>query len=170
LTQVNGHAATGSDALLGGKLMNKPQIWYVIADAGRARVMRQREDAVGYVTELELEATTVHRRSRDLGTDRPGRTGESATAARHALAPRVDFHTNAKADFARELAGILNEQGAGQSFDSLVLVAPARFLKQLRERLQPRVRERILAELPKDLTKVPSVELGNHLATLLKAA
>lgn len=144
--------------------MKKPTIWYLIADGARARVVHRQEFASGYTTELELESIEAHRPSREIGSDRPGRVGESASPARHAMEPRQDPHEAAKKAFLHEVAAALDRIDG--NFDRLVLVAPARVLPELRAALPPRLREKVSEELAKDLTRTPIGELGEHLPKL----
>jgi protein required for attachment to host cells len=141
--------------------MKKPTIWYVIADGARARIVHRQETASGYEVEFELESSDAHRPSREIWADRPGRAGESASPARHAMEPRQDPHEAAKRAFVHEVAGALDRRHG--KFDRLVLVAPARLLPELREALPAKLREKVSDELAKDLTRTPLGELGEHL-------
>jgi protein required for attachment to host cells len=141
-------------------------IWYVVADGGRARFVQRRDGDGPFITGQEIESAAIHRASHELGTDRPGRTYESAASATHAVQPREDLHAAAKKTFAHEVAAALNEAGSLEKFDRLVLVAPVRFLGELRTALDPATQRRVAAELQKDLTKVPDADLATHLAGL----
>ena len=66
--------------------MKRAKIWYVIADGGRARFV-ERDDGGAFRTVSSLVAAELHKRSHDLGLDRPPRTKESASPARHAIEP-----------------------------------------------------------------------------------
>jgi hypothetical protein len=70
--------------------MKHARIWYIIADGGRARFV-ERDEAGAYRTVLGFVAAEMHKRSRDLGLDRPARVKESANSARH-VEPRRDLH------------------------------------------------------------------------------
>ena len=72
--------------------MKPAKIWYVIADGGRARFLTRDENGV-FRTVVSFVASELHERSHDLGLDRPARVKESANAARHAIEPRRDLHT-----------------------------------------------------------------------------
>lgn len=62
--------------------------WIVVADAAQARVFAtSRAGALRQV--VDLRNTGLHRHARDAGTDRPGRSIDSAGAARRAEEPRV---------------------------------------------------------------------------------
>jgi protein required for attachment to host cells len=143
--------------------MKPSRIWYVIADGGRARFVAQ--DANGaFRTVLSFVATDMHKRSSDLGRDRPARVKESANAARHAVEPRRDLHEAAKEDFIALVAEeIAAEHGNGQ-FDQLVLVAPPKVLTELKQSLSKPMAALVLNDLQKDLTKVPDHDLTEHLA------
>lgn len=145
--------------------MRHLKVWYVIADGGRARIV-ERDEFKAYRTQREVVSTDVHRRSRDLDSDRPGRAYESAAPGSHALAPRADAHQAVKREFAHELAAILNEEGAGNGVDRIVLVAPVRILPEIENALDKAVRQKISAKIQKDLTNVPNPDLDRHFADL----
>jgi protein required for attachment to host cells len=137
--------------------------WVVIADGGRARVVVRRETEPRYSTLRELMSVAEQAPSRELGADRPGRSRESATTARHAIEPRSDPHELAKQAFAQEIAQLLNEASAANEFDRIILVAPPHVAATLRHGLGKAVQAKIAGELSKDLTKVPDHELSRHL-------
>ena len=143
--------------------MKHARIWYVIADGGRARFV-ERDEAGAYRTVLGFVAAEMHKRSRDLGLDRPARVKESANSARHAVEPRRDLHEAAKEDFVKLVAEKLDaEHGRGQ-FDKLVLIAPPRVLTELKQMLSKPMAKLVVDGLQKDLTKVPDHDLTEHLA------
>ena len=78
--------------------MKRAKIWYVIADGGRARFV-ERDDGGAFRTVSSLVAAELHKRSHDLGLDRPPRAKESASPARHAIEPRRDLHQASKEEF-----------------------------------------------------------------------
>jgi protein required for attachment to host cells len=143
--------------------MKKAKLWYVIADGGRARFVEQ-DDGGAFRTLSNFVSTELHKRSEELGRDRPARVQESAASARHAVEPKRDLHDAAKEDFIRtvgaELAGLQKEG----SFDELVLVAPPGVIRELKDALSKPVAERVVRELHKDLTKVPDHDLTSHLS------
>ena len=144
--------------------MKHAKIWYVIADGGRARFV-ERDERGAYRTVLSFVASELHKRSRDLGLDRPARVKESVTPARHAIEPRRDLHEASKEDFVKLVAEQLDaEHGRGQ-FDSLVLVAPPGVLTELKQSLSKPIGKLVAGNLQKDLTRVPDHDLTEHLAT-----
>jgi protein required for attachment to host cells len=142
--------------------MTNAKLWYVIADGGRARFV-ERDENGAFRTVLSFVASDMHKRSSDLGRDRPARVKESANTARHAVEPRRDPHEAAKEDFIALVAEeIAAEHGSGQ-FDGLVLVAPPKVLTELKHKLSKPLAELVVDDLQKDLTKVPDHDLTQHL-------
>ena len=140
--------------------MKHPRTWYIIADGGRARFV-ERDETGAYRTVLSFVAADMHKRSRDLGLDRPARVKESANAARHAVEPRRDLHEAAKEDFIALVAEDI-EDGRDQ-FDRLVLIAPPRVLTELKQKLSKPIAKIVVSDLQKDLTKVPDHDLAKHI-------
>jgi protein required for attachment to host cells len=143
--------------------MKHARIWYVIADGGRARFV-ERDERGAYRTVLSFVAADMHKRTRDLGLDRPARVKESANSARHAVEPRRDLHEAAKEDFIALVAQEIEAGHGRDQFDSLVLVAPPGVLTELKTNLGKPLATLVVGDLQKDLTKVPDHDLTEHLA------
>ena len=150
--------------------MKRPITWYVVADGGRARIVqkraRQGDRPEAFDTLRELVSADLHHATHEFGTERPGRTRESATSGRHAVQPRQDLHRAEKQNFAREVAALLSEASQRDEFDTLVLVAPAHVLSDLRQALDGPTQRKITVQLQKDLTKVPNADLAKHFTGL----
>ena len=132
--------------------MKKTRTWILVADGARARILQSEGWGTG-LTPVPGQAREMNNPpTREQGTERPGRVQESANSARHAMAPRVDWHRYEKHLFAAELAGVLNRAGHEKAFDRLVIVAPPSTLGDLRAKLDKNTRKRVTAELDKDLT------------------
>lgn len=146
--------------------MKATTTWVLVADGARARFFRSEGWSSGLAPALD-DADHPSRPSREIGSDRPGRVVESADGARHALAPRVDWHEYEKHLFAKSIAEILNEAATGERYDRLVLVAPPKTLGELRAALGKSARERLVAAIDKDLTKASLDELIRHLEAVV---
>lgn len=145
--------------------------WVLIADGARARIFVQAAPGGTLEPVLKEEDTKSRLHTRELGTDKPGRTHERiADGSRHALAPRVDWHVFEKQLFAKKMAKILDQGAAQKSYDRLVLVAPPKALGELREAIGKAARESVVKEIAKDLTPVPPHELPAHLEDALRFA
>ncbi len=101
--------------------------------------------------------------TREQGTDSPGRARPSLGAARSAM-DEVDWHHLAKERFAAELAEALYRHAHAGSFEQLVIFAPAKVLGNLRKAFHAEVLERVVAEIPKELTSHPVAEIERRIS------
>jgi protein required for attachment to host cells len=147
--------------------MKPVRTWILIADGARARIVRNEgpgrgvEAVDGGLFEREAHAT------REIMSDRPGRAFDSAGAGRHAMELPTDPAREEKRHFAETLAAHLDDAVGKNTFDRLIVVAAPGTLGDLRAALSEKVRERIYAELDKDLTKVPNDKLASHLGDVI---
>ena len=143
--------------------------WILIADGARARVLAQEKDFAALEPAFEDEEITGTRaQSKEIASDRPGRSFDSGGEGRHAMEPPTDPQRYAKFEFARDLAERLEDAVHRGRFARLVLIAAPKTLGDLRELLPEAVKAKVVAEIDKDLTKVPRPELGKHLGEVLK--
>jgi protein required for attachment to host cells len=149
--------------------MKHPRTWYVVTDGGRARILQKRDAEDAFDTYREFVSANIHRHTHELGTERPGRTHESASSAHHAVQPRNDLHRTDKRNFVYEVATALNEANTRDEFDRLILAAPAHALGELNHALDAPTQRKIAAQLQKDLTNVPNADLAKHFANLSDA-
>jgi protein required for attachment to host cells len=149
-------------------MAKRPVTWFVLTDGSRARILKHRAEGPGYEVLEEFESPDARVPSREIMSDRPGRVQESAYTGHHAVDARHDAHRERKDAFARQLAHRLNEAATDSLFHALILYAAPRTLAILRETLEDAARDKIKAEVPKDLTKVPLADLPRHVAELTK--
>jgi protein required for attachment to host cells len=83
------------------------------------------------------------------------------------MEPRTDPHLVEEERFARKIVTVLDQAARRQRFDRLVLVAPPKLMGMLRGLLPPNLMDKVGGELTKDLTKIPSHELPEHLEPIL---
>ncbi|MBX6322452.1 MAG: host attachment protein [Rhodospirillaceae bacterium] len=140
--------------------------WIIVADGSRGRILSNAGPGTGLSLVAEHEAPQARAHTAELGSDRPGRTADSMTPARHAMEPRVDWQRQEKERFVARLAEEI--AAARERYDRLVLVAPPRVLGELNRRLDEATRARIVGTLAKDLTWVPLPELAPHLDDVVK--
>ncbi|MGC1407964.1 MAG: host attachment protein [Acetobacteraceae bacterium] len=142
--------------------MAKPLILrIVIANGEHVRFAQPDVDNV-LRTIGSLDSASAHLRSRDIGSDRPGRSFESGTVARHAVAPRHDLHEMEKKKFVHLIGEQINAASGRDEFDELLLVAPPRALSELRAALDAATQVKLIGTLEKDLVKTPDHELSPH--------
>ncbi len=144
--------------------MKPIKTWILVADAAQARIFENQGPGKG-LHELPGEAVSqTIPPTRDLGTDRPGRTHGSSGSERHSMAPRADWHEQTKENFAKALGTHLNDAHINQSFDRLILVAPPKTLGQLRDTLTTQTANVVTAEINKDLTTHTQEDIEKHVA------
>ncbi|UEM25302.1 host attachment protein (plasmid) [Skermanella mucosa] len=142
-------------------------IWFVLVNGAKARVLRYRSSHPGEFESVhEEESREAAMAAHDLVTDRPGRSHESASPLRHAI-EGSDPHEAAMARFETGVADMVNRAASQDRFDGLVLVAPPRVLGRMRQALDDRARERLILEEGKDLLGLPDAELKPRLSALV---
>ncbi len=131
---------------------------FVVADGEHVRFVRPAGDNALH-SETRLDSEAAHKRSSDLGSDRPG-----------AMVPRHDPQDLEKAKFARAIAEQLNAGSAEDVFDELVIVAPPHTLAAVRGALNTTTAAKVVGSLAKDLVKVPDNELWPHVREWVRPA
>ncbi len=149
--------------------MKSNRTWIVIADGSRAKVLEVQGREFGISTVDDMSVAMDLPPNRDLQSDRPGRSFESANSSRHAVESRIDPHRELKRTVAKMTVDNLNHALKDGRFDRLILVAPPTMLGDLRDALTPPLLEKVTAELVKDLVKVPLHELAKHFDELQEA-
>lgn len=142
--------------------------WVLVADGARAQIFARH----GSAPDLEPVATRTCAASRepkrDHFCDRPGRSFESASPTRHALATPSDPRRLTRRRFAKELAALLEQGRRQHAYDRLILVAPPPALGDLRASLSPACIRLICAEIGSDLTRTPLAHLSARLGASKK--
>ncbi len=138
--------------------------WIVVADSSRARILKS-APANG---QMEVVASLVHPESRlkdtELISDRPGRVhGGPAGPKSGADSGSESAHDREADRFSREVVQELQKGSDRHDFDSLVLVAPPRFLGRLRSHLGP-LESAVTETLALDLTQVRDLDLPDAIA------
>lgn len=137
------------------------QALILVGDGRKALFLRN----LGTATEPRLGVETSFAQenpaTRDQGSDRPGRTF-TPTGGRAGFG-NSDWHEFAETEFAETVAETVTNLVRGQDIRHLVVVAPPRTLAVLRDAWPNDISQRIIAELPKDLTRHPLPDILQHL-------
>jgi protein required for attachment to host cells len=146
-------------------MSHRQRTWFLIADATQANIFAQANanDRLVGVDQGTFRNPDTSHHTRDLGSDRPARSIESVGKARHALEPKHDPRRLAAARFAKDVAHFIEQKAIEKSFDRLVVAAPPHMLSDLRNALGQKAKALLIAEVSKDLTKVPLQDLPGHL-------
>ena len=146
--------------------------WILVADRARARLF-ELAGRDGKLVEIETFVNPDGRGpERNQTTDRKPRVHESMGATRHAIEPHTSLRDKSADRFARELDESLERGRVARRYEHLVLVALPQFLGTLRAALGKHVRERVVVEVPHEMTtKAPeeiraclTKELGGQMA------
>jgi protein required for attachment to host cells len=142
-------------------------VLFIIADGAHARFVAAASGAREFVTLREVDGSERLRKLRaELRASPAGRGHESMSPTRRSVGP-TGYVRHAKEDFVGEIADLAAESFGENAEDGVVLIAPARLIGPLRQRLRGRMN--IIATLSKDLTKVADHDLAEYLAPLLRA-
>jgi protein required for attachment to host cells len=138
--------------------------WIIAADSSRARILQvtDRQRALAEVEDLLNPEGRVH--DRELISDAharfsgpagrgPGSDREEMSATEHAIEL-----------FAKRVGDYLDKARTAHRYDRLHLIAPPKFLGQLRKELGKEVQKLVAVELPKDLSWLNTREIEQSLA------
>lgn len=148
--------------------MKPRKTWILVADGARARILENTGSGTGLKPAVGYDFAKSHAPTRDAVSDKPGSGQGSSGGSGHAKPSKTDWHTFEKHLFAKELADVLKASLGKAAFDDLVLVAPPDALGELRQALDGHVKDRVSAELTKDLTHLTVHELHDHLSGALR--
>jgi protein required for attachment to host cells len=148
-----------------GNLRIPNKSWILVCDGQKALLLRNE----GHPDLLNLKPIEIHwephPRTAELGTDAPGRSFQSHAAGGRSAYEATDFHAQDEAQFLQKITRIIDAAASEKKLKHLVLVAPPHALGLVRESLTPAARALILAEVPKELTKMPIGTIQEHLAS-----
>ena len=136
--------------------------WVMVGDGEKALFLRNEGDAAY----PNLEVINVWQKDNPptsaQGADRPGRSFASVGSRRSAL-EQTDWHRLEKHRFAAEIAHALHEAARQDAFRQLVIVAPPEIMGELRKSMHRDVTDRIVAEVSRHLTHMPSHQIEKAL-------
>jgi protein required for attachment to host cells len=141
--------------------MKPIRTYILVADGGRAHLLLSEGRGKPLAEVPGSDVRQDLKPDHELSAERPGRVYESANVSRHAI-ERDDLHRREKERFAQSLAEGLDKRFANKEYDRLVIAAAPETLGVIRASLSEKVRAVVLAEVAKDLTKIPNPELRHH--------
>ena len=140
--------------------------WVVVADGEKALLLRNLKDHP--YPDLQVVAKEEQENPPDGAqkADRPGRRADGGGQQKSAMT-EADWHELAKDRFAKDLSDLLYKHAHSGAFERLILVASPKILGALRADLHAEVADRVIAEIPKTLTKHPIDKIEELLKTEL---
>lgn len=152
--------------------MHGKETWALVADGGRARILRGLnilgEPRGHQAAAADIVHEAAHLRTSDYGTDKPGRSYASVGSRRSSMEATSDPVRVAEQDFASQLIDELETHLNAGDFDRLALIAAPRMLGDLRAALPASLKDKVITEIAKDLTKTPAVELRAAVIALIE--
>lgn len=133
-----------------------PRIWIVLADREKARIYRKTLKGI----ELIADAKSGHAKSKHTNT------GSGGTVP-HGYDVRSEKKHHNDSAFIQKLAAWLDLASKENVFDRLVLVASPHTLGDIRISLSKNIYGRIMAEVDKDLIKLPEKEIESLLSKIV---
>jgi protein required for attachment to host cells len=146
-----------------GKLHLPHDAFVFVGDGRKALFLRNAGDEKYPNLKTERVIVDVNPPTREQGSDRPGRTFKRAGTNRRAGMEMTDWHELEAHRFAHRVAAAMEQLVRTRNVKALVVAAPPRTLADLRRAFHVDVRNRIVAEIDKDLTKHPVSEIEKHL-------
>jgi protein required for attachment to host cells len=131
--------------------------WVLVTDGGKALFFVNHGGRLAPRLELLKEANLDNPRTREQGTDKPGRCNDPL--GRKSSVEETDWHRLAKKQFADGIAEEINSAALNEDFQSLILYADATTLGEIRKRLHKEAAARIALEDTLDLTKHPVADI-----------
>lgn len=136
------------------------QCWILVANSWRATLYMSDPK----LTRLDEVRTLTHPESRlknrEINTDAHGRNVNAGTSTGHNYSSEQDPHDHEAEVFAKELAQALRLARNDGSFDSLILVAPPKFLGHLRQHLDADTGRMVSESIAHDWTAQNAREVG----------
>jgi len=141
-------------------------IWILIAHRVEARIyLCHRYDKKLILVET-LNNPSGRLKNTDLDSDAPGHTKDRFGPGKHAMEPKHDSASQNQWDFSKTIAEFVESGRLDSKFQSLILVAGADMLGDLRKNLGEQSAKLILASYSKDLFGAESHDHSKFEATL----
>lgn len=134
----------------------------LVADGKKMLVLRN----TGLATDIDLSVEYGEEQpnppDREQKTDLRGRMPQQGNPGQASVG-ETDYHQQAEERFAAHIAGWLNERALRNALDPVVVVAAPGTLGALRPHLHKTAKDRIVAEIGKDMTGHPTEGIAKML-------
>lgn len=143
--------------------------WIIAADSSRARILQvtDRAKQLDEIDDLQNPEGRAH--DRELISDaHPRFSGHGGNSGGSGGGPGSDREETSATEhatelFAKRVGDYLDKARSAHRYDRLHLVAPPKFLGQLRKELGKEVEKLVAEELPKDLSWLSARDIQAHL-------
>ena len=131
----------------------------LVADGRKMLLFRNHGDENQIDLRTEAHDARKDRKDRDIKTDAPGTTRQSAGYG-HSTYEETDFHQQEEDRWVKDAADELKARALRNDFDALAIVAPPKALGVLKKCLHKEVARRIVCTVDKEMTgrPIPDIE------------
>lgn len=147
--------------------MKAVRTWILVADGGRARLLQNDGPGKGISSVAGTDYVNDVIPDREILSDRPGRSFDSAGEGRHAMEAPSSPQRVSKAAFAKHVMEDLESKRAAGAFDRLLIIAPPRALGDLRQHFTQKLKDALVGEVNKDWLHLRDEELVDQLGAYL---
>lgn len=137
--------------------------WVMVGDGEKALFFRNERDATYPNLQIIEVMEQDNPRTSEQGTDRPGRIHSSLGTRRSAM-QETNWHKLEKHRFARQIAEALYMAAHRGDYAQLVIAAPPMIMGDLRKAMHKEVSDKVVAEISKDLTNMPPLEIERNIS------
>ena len=141
--------------------------WILIADGAQARVLENGGPGKGLTPVKGLKFEQEPLKNQDIVTDRQGRSFSSVGSGRSAYEPDVSPVDQREQRFVERVAGRARRASPQRRLRPADYRRRPDLARQHPRLLSKQVQETVVAELPKDLTNIPTPKLGSHFEDIL---
>ena len=136
----------------------------LVADGRKMLFFRNHGDENQIDLRTEAHDAREDRKDRDIKTDAPGTTRQSAGYG-HSTYEETDFHQQEEDRWVKDAADELKARVLRNDFDALAIVAPPKALGVLKKCLHKEVKRRIVCTVDKEMTGRPVPDIESLLAS-----
>ncbi len=147
--------------------MKPVRTWILIADGARARIVMNDGPNHGIKAVKGMDFRIEHKPANGNLIEDPHHHFHSTAAGFQIMEFDTETHLDEKHLFAGELASVLEGEMYKKSFDRMIIFAAPAMLGELRTSLSPHLMNKVIEQVPKDLTHIPNKQLSRHIENVL---
>jgi len=140
--------------------------WVVVADNSRARIFTAETPSSPLIEVDSIVHPEARMHDRDITSDLPGR-GSGSGGSRHSYETETDAKDYENVNFAKRIAGFLDDARKSDKFKQLIIVAAPSLLGNLRSGLNDQTKKMVSLELDKNLSSLNPDEIRKHMPEYL---
>lgn len=142
-------------------------IWFLVADAARARIFHTTGKNVALTEIMDFTEPNARLDETLLASDEPGRQSTAGGPGTHGMQEKITPREQEDIRFAAELNETLQEGFNKNSYDELYIAAAPHFLGLLRKSMPDNIAKRVQGEMDRDLTRLGEEAIREHLHQML---